>query len=392
MSGAFMLLRLSSKPGRWAAAALISGGLMCGMASCGSRTGLFGPESGFFNGEAGVDASKDVEDDGPLQCIPGKFTFELALTQLMFVIDRSRSMNFDITGQRTVDVPRAEWRWTLLQNALRRTITAFDNEIAMGAKFFPEPPTGTSGEESCLTDTGVGIAPARGNAQSILNVFQMSEPAAGTPTAEAVRLAAQFLTQRRSVASTLVLATDGAPNCNGDLDALTCICTSVSGPNACAGNVRDGQYSCLDDGRTVNTIREIALDQRIPVYVIGIGGFERPEFIQVLDEMAIAGGRPRATTPRHYNAQSEEALTEALETIRDAVARCTYLTPSAPNDPDKIAVEIDGVAIPRDQTKTNGWDWIDQAYGQLAFFGEACTKARGAAGVPAAVSGVVTCE
>jgi hypothetical protein len=365
------------------------------MVSCGSRTGLFGPDPGFFSGDARTDGSTDAPEDGPIACVPGRFTFELALTQLMFVIDRSGSMAFTLDG--IADQPRNRWRWSILQNALRKTITNFDDEIAMGAKFFPEPLSRADladSQRSCRTDTGVGIAPTRGNADAILDVFDTTEPRGGTPTSEAVRLAAQFLTQRRSVARTIVLATDGAPNCNGTLDARTCVCTSVASgtTNACADAPSRGRFSCLDDDRTIATVRETADNQRIPVYVIGIGSTERPEFLQVLDEMAVAGGRPRPTTPRHYNAQSESELTNALTTIRDSVARCTYLTPSAPNDPNKITVEIDGATIPRDQTKTDGWDWVDQGFGELAFFGEACRKAQGAAGVPAAVSGVVTCD
>ena len=380
---------------RWAASPLIAAGVTVAMVSCGSRTGLFGPEGDFFSGDATADASAtgDAADAGPLPCVPGRVTFELALTQLMFVIDRSGSMRFTLGGVQ--EAPRNRWRWTVLQNALRRTITTFDDQIAMGAKFFPEVLTNrdlVDSERACRTDTGVGIAPSRGNAQTILDVFDSTDPLGGTPTAEAVRQAAQFLTQRRSVARTMVLATDGAPNCNGALDARTCICTSAGGADDCKDTPTRGRYSCLDDGRTVATIRDTAEKQKIPVYVIGIGSTERPELLQVLDAMAIAGGRPRSTTPRHYNVQSEDDLTNALETIRDSVAKCTYLTPSAPNDPDMITVEIDGVVIGRDQTKTNGWDWVDQGFGELAFFGEACAKAQGAGGAPAVVSGVVSCD
>ncbi|MBX3217692.1 MAG: VWA domain-containing protein [Labilithrix sp.] len=373
--------------------AALAAAFTAAMLSCGSRTGLFGPDSDFFTGDATIpDAGvADAPDDGPVQCIPGRFGFELALTQLMFVLDRSGSMRFSLSG--VPDVSRSRWRWTVLQNALRRTITTFDDEIAMGAKFFPEAlPFGSSvgAERACRTDTGVGIAPARGNAQAIISAFDLTEPLGGTPTSEAIRLATQFLTERRSVARTMVLATDGAPNCNGDLDRRSCICTATS-PQSCR-EASEGDYSCLDDTRTLASIRDTAENRKIPVYVIGIGSTERPEFLDVLDQMAIAGGRPRATAPRHYNVQSENDLTEALTTIRDAVAKCTYLTPSAPNDPDNITVEIDGVLIPRDQTKTNGWDWVDRSYGELAFFGEACARAQGSGGLPAAVSGVVTCD
>jgi hypothetical protein len=209
-----------------------------------------------------------------------------------------------------------------------------------------------------------------------------------------VRIAAQYLSQSRSVARTLVLATDGAPNCNGNLDALSCVCTSQASQSSrddCANNPNRGRFSCLDDARTIETIRGVAEDRKIPVYVIGIGSTERPEFLRVLDQMAIAGGRPRPTAPRHYNVQSASDLTSALTGIRDSVAKCTYLTPSAPVDPNRIVVEIDGSVVARDQTKTNGWDWIDQAFGWLGFFGDACKAVQGASSTPSVVAGVVSC-
>ena len=35
-----------------------------------------------------------------------------------------------------------------------------------------------------------------------------------------------------------------------------------------------------------------------------------------------------------------------------------------------------GKSIPRDPTHENGWDWVDQTYGTLAFFGPACQAAK----------------
>jgi hypothetical protein len=374
-------------------ASLLVGSGLIGAIACGSRTGLFGPDQNLIAAlDAGKDAGEDL--DGAVPCKPGKFGFDLALTQLMFVIDRSGSMKFRLSGppaEGTV-VPRAEWRWTVFQNALRKTLPSFDQQIAMGAKFFPEEQTLGDRSRSCLVDQGAGLAPKRGNAGSIISTFDTTEPVGGTPTSEAVRLASQFLSASRSVARTIVLATDGAPNCNNALDGNSCICTtnptSVN-PDPCGTQ----DSSCLDDERTIQTIRTVADDRKIPVYVIGIGSTERPEFLRVLDQMAVAGGRPRPTAPRHYNVQSESDLTLALETIRDSVAKCTYLTPSAPVDPNRITVEINGVSIPRDQTKTNGWDWIDQAFGWLAFFGDACQQAQnGSTPQATGVSGVVSCD
>lgn len=365
-------------------AALVGASAIAALSSCGSRTGLFGASA---LGDGGPnDPTRDAAPDAN-PCIPGRFTLEVATAQLMFVIDRSGSMAFALNGDENapVGVPS---RWDVLRNGLQQVVAPFDNQLAMGAKFYPEPPRdGADSEEACRTDTGVGIAPQRGRFQEILDVFASSVPRGGTPTAEAVRLAAQFLTQQRGVARTIVLATDGAPNCNPSLDANRCMCTTPRFP--CSVNPGRGRYSCLDDLRAVETIQEIAESQSIPIYVIGIGSTESPQFLQVLDRMAVAGGRPRATIPRHYNVQSATDMSSALESIRDGVASCTYLTPSSPTDPDQIEVEVSGRTVARDPSRQNGWDWVDRAYGTIAFFGDACIEAQSAS---AQVTGVVACE
>jgi hypothetical protein len=360
--------------------------LLLASTSCGSKTGLFGPEGqGLLPDGALADARPPV--DGQVPCVPGEFDLELARAQLMFVLDRSGSMAFTLDGRR--EQPRSQWRWTILRNALEDTIVGFDQQMQMGAKFFPEPMTADQAQDpafSCRTESGVGIAPKLGNASSIIDVFDTTEPLGGTPTAEAVRLAAQFVTTSRSVARTIVLATDGEPNCNGDLDENRSICTNQYGNSVGKDRFR---ISCLDDTRTVDAIREVADNQKVPIYVIGIGNTFRPEYLRVLEDMATAGGRPRAQSPRYYSVQTSAEMTDAFSSIRDSVTKCTYLTPSSPVDPDAISVEIDGVIILRDPTRQNGWDWVDQSFGEMAFFGTACERAQTGA---ARVTGVVSCE
>ena len=379
---------------------LLSAGLFTSaialVAACGSRTGLFGSDPGVDPNALLDGAVRDGQTpDGQVPCTPGRFDFVLATAQLMFVIDRSGSMNFALDGRRPSEVtkqlpPGVLSRWETLRDALFQTITPFDNALAMGAKFYPEviaDPNNPGEGDACRTDTGVGIAPARNNASSIIDVFDATSPLGGTPTAEALRLAAQYLGGARTVARTIILATDGAPNCNGALNNFTCVCTSATAP--CSDPRSGAPENCLDDTRTINTARDIFEVQKIPVYVIGIGGTEDPAFISVLDSLAVAGGRPRPTTPKHYNAQSSAELKASLQSIGDSIAKCTYLTPSAPTDPNAINVEINGKPVRRDPTHTNGWDWVDQAFGTLAFFGPSCDAAS--AGTPA-ITGVVSCK
>ena len=365
------------------------------LGACGSRTGLFGEDP---LGGSSLDGSlrdgqvPDGPLDGAVPCTPGRFDFVLATAQLMFVIDRSGSMAFSLDGRRPNDAgqlpPGVISRWDTLRDALFQTITPFDNALAMGAKFYPEENFDPQNQDdACRTDTGVGIPPARNNVSKILDVFDTTSPLGGTPTSEALRLAAEYLGSARTVARTIILATDGAPNCNGSLNQNTCVCTSGTVP--CNDPQRGTPENCLDDTRTVNVVRQIFESQKIPVYVIGIGGTESPEFISVLDDLAVAGGRPRATAPRHYNVQSSAELKSSLQSIGDSIAKCTYLTPSAPTDPNAINVEINGKSVQRDPTHTNGWDWVDQAFGTLAFFGPSCDAAS--SGTPA-ITGVVSCK
>ena len=388
----------SRPPAPLATRLAIAGFLACGVVAigaCGSRTGLFGSDDPLGLVPDGGSDSPFVNPDGAVKCTPGRFTFELATAQLMFVIDRSGSMAFALDGRRPDPQGHLPFgvlsRWDTLRDALFQTITPFDNTLAMGAKFYPEELTGDPNEpapadEACRTDVGVGIAPARGTVPDIINVFDTTIPVGGTPTAEAIRLAAQYLAGARTVARTMIVATDGAPNCNPDIDKSRCVCTSLTGNCASAPG---GEFNCLDDTRTINVVRDVFESQKIPVYVIGIGSTERPEFLKVLDDMAVAGGRPRPTTPRHYNVQSSAELKTALQSIGDSIAKCTYLTPSSPTDPNAISVEINGQPIPRDPTHTNGWDWVDRAFGTLAFFGPSCTGAS--TGTPA-ITGVVSCK
>jgi hypothetical protein len=372
---------------RHLASALVTAGILVAAAACGSRTGLFTPTDGY---EISIDGGGGLPFDAAVGCTPGNFSFQLALTQLMFALDRSGSMQFTLDGAQ--GAPRSEWRWTILRNSLAQTITTFDNQIAMGAKFFPETLSQTQStisDVACRLDSTIAIPPAQGNAQRILAGFDQADPVGGTPTSEAINVSAAALNATRSVARTIVLATDGAPNCNGALDKSNCTCTSAAGNQTCDRAV-NGQYNCLDDDRTITSI-DTVFKQGIPVYVIGIGSLERPDFQAVLDRMAVAGGRPRATSPRYFNVQSADDLTNALTTIRDSVAKCTYLTPSAPTNPDSISVQVSGTVIPRDETHANGWDWIDQRLGELEFFGKACTAAQ-AATTPTAVGGTIACD
>ena len=372
------------------------------LASCGSRTGLFVPDDDLL-----VDASPDVTavPDGspdvqladdrdnvpdvieePVGCVPGTFDLSPATSQIMFVLDRSKSMTYRLDSN--VEAPPAVMsRWTALRDALDQVITPFSSQIAMGARFYPQVNATGDAPGACRQDTAsVAIAPALNNADRILAVFNDTQPIGGTPTAGALSLAAQQTSARRAVARAIVVATDGAPNCNSALDPNNCVCTAPSTPGGpCAASSPNDGANCLDDVQTVEVVRQIYENRKIPVFVVGIG--VTGGFAPTLDAMALAGGRPRSTAPHYYPAETPAELSSAFTVVRDSVAKCSYVTPSAPNDPDLIDITIDQKPIARDPTHVDGWDWIDQEYGQLQLFGSACAAANAQN-----VDGTVVCE
>lgn len=358
----------SSGTVRWLLGTAAACAALTGLSSCGSRTGLFGPERTLDGG------TKDVIVEAS-SCVPGTFRFALARPNLMFVLDRSASMALPLDGSST--------RWQVLEVALAGAITSFDTEIAMGARFYPAEDSGNIfGPLNCGQDTASkAITPAVGNASKILDVFAATEPFGNTPTADALTRAVEDISNSRAIANAIVLATDGAPNCNTQLDRETCECSS---PDGCTEGSKLST-NCLDDARTIQTITGIVDGRKIPVYVIGIGVVS--PFDRTIDAMALAGRRPRSGSPRYYPGDTPELLSEAFTTIRDSVAKCSYVTSSVPTNPDAISVEVRGERIPRDLAHIDGWDWIDQASGQLQLFGSACERAT-----PDEVTGTVRCE
>ena len=249
-----------------------------------------------------------------------------------------------------------------------------DATTEIGAYIFP-----TSHDRTlCDTSPGAALEPAKNNVAPLLFKMATTTPVGGTPTALAVQYAATDLLGLRpaSTARALVLATDGSPNCNPDLDGQTCVCTVPPGiENPCAAG-SDGAELCLDDKATESTIATYA-SQGIPTYVIGIESSADAQFESVLDAMAIAGGRPQTGPTPYYQARSSADLNAAVSSIRDSVASCTYLTTSVPATDGSIIVTLDGATLPFDPTHTNGWDWADKANGEILLSGPACAQAAG---------------
>jgi hypothetical protein len=344
---------------------------------CGARTGLPAPDAPTV--DAGDVGSGGAGGLAAVACTDGPITLLEADPTLMFVLDRSGSMGDHLgksNGQQS--------RWSILTDALSATLPPVDASMEIGALLYPGG-FGQLGGMTCSVPLAPDLPPAKGNVAALLALMAQTPPGGATPTADAVYMAASALAGVRAAttARALVLATDGGPNCNTDLDSTVCRCVMVN--QSCQGKPR----MCLDDARTEERIAGFE-KTGLPTYVIGIQDEGDDSLTDVLNAMADAGGRPRADpAQRYYAARSAAELDAALAAIRDQVGACTYLTTSVPDAQGTIVLSVNGVVVPFDEAGVEGWTWASTTNGEIALRGTACLAA--AASATAKVAAVVKC-
>jgi hypothetical protein len=309
----------------------------------------------------GADASMTWLDGGNgdalAGCNPKNFTLQQAPPPaVMLVIDRSGSMlEPGSTGQT---------RWQEVGDAVDLVVTQFEAQIRFGLLMYP---TG----DQCLTPPAQ-VAPGLHHLAPITHHLQSATPGGGTPTAAALRNAGQTL-QDMAPGEThfVILATDGGPNCNYG-NTLPCTC-SLTNPDYCCTSYPDGCVAgmfCLDDAETLQVIGDLGT-QGTDTFVIGLDGSQ--EYVELLDAMAVAGGRPQVGgATDYYAATNQSELTAALQAIAGSVISCTIALEEAPEFPDLVTVYVDGAEVPRDASQGDGWDYTDASLTEIELFGPAC--------------------
>ena len=306
---------------------------------------------------AGTDFAARLPDGG-VACVDGQLGLLMARPVVMLVVDRSSSMSQTFPGTRGS-------KWTALRGALHEALPPWGSSLELGTLFFPSTASG-----ACTVGAAVDLAPALDNVSAVLARLDATSPNGSTPTAIAIERAGDALAAQRTAGSAraVLLATDGAPDCNSLLDPRTCTC--VGGTGRCTA------VRCLDDTRSIERLSTLAASG-IPTWIVGLRSNADAVFVDVLNRMAEAGGRPQmGAAQRFYSASSQQELESALGTIRQQVGRCRYLTPSVPDVGGTIALQLDGAFVPFDGAQREGWSWIDADNGELALHGDACSHAE----------------
>jgi hypothetical protein len=217
---------------------------------------------------------------------------------------------------------------------------------------------------------------------TLIDTLNRYVPEGGTPISSTLQNLVPPLSGLNG-ATTVVLATDGAPNCNAAItcDSAHCIPdieSVVPAPGVVCGSTVNccapelfGTENCIDDDASVTPI-EALFERGIKTYVIGLPGSEA--YQSVLNRFATAGGTARtqtlSTDPLYYPVADVAELTQALKGIAVAISiSCTVKLERAPDDWSYVNVYFDNKLLAMDPD--HGWRQVDSD--TLEIVGTSCS-------------------
>jgi hypothetical protein len=310
---------------------------------------------------------------------------------LYLILDRSGSMiDSMVAHPMSTDLNKYE---SSVQ-AIHEVLFAIGHRVAYGAAVFPSlgnVDTCAAGNNIDKVKPGDSVTYARNGLDgphltALMGVLKLFLPEGSTPTSATLNALLPSLLALEGKTS-IILTTDGAPNCNANASctATNCIANienayQANGKlcdatvNCCASSGDYGPYSCIDGDATVAALAQL-LDNGIKTYVIGLPG--TAAYRDTMNRLAVAGGTARtqttATDPLYYSVEDSTALGTALMSIATEVSiSCTVKLDQVPPDWSMVNVYFDNGIVRHDVT--NGWKQLDGQTLELA--GDSCTSLR----------------
>jgi hypothetical protein len=262
-----------------------------------------------------TDTSDDTDTDTEV-CAESDYPIVLEKIDVMIVIDRSNSM---------------ESFWDPVGDAIAQVVKETSERINFSAMFFPTlqcksgdnggdkeclgPQTGSTPEEIPAIPFGTPDAD-----QVLSAAFDTYKYCGGTPTAETLKVTKDYMTTvNDGLAHYVMLATDGAPNCNPnhetddmfDSDSeVNCICTD--------GGQYCGATACLDDVETC-TAAEALYNAGYPMFVVG---YQVPaQWVETMNAIADKGSGGQSD---YYPVEDPQDLIDAFQKILDDLVSCEF--------------------------------------------------------------------
>jgi hypothetical protein len=286
---------------------------------------------------------------------------------MYFVLDRSGSMSEDN-------------KWTQVRGVVAKIMRALGPRANFGAMIYPGNATEACAPGIEIMSTRPGDPPSStvdGPTTRILLQKSNVSPTGGTPTSASLAAVVPIV-QKLTGKTFVILATDGAPNCNA---------MAACGYDKCMPNIenvqgcpKDGPFNCcappegysencLDSSASVAAAANLR-NANAPVFVIGLPGTST--YQGVLDEIAVAGGTAGPASPKYFavGTANEAAMLDALKKVAaKIVATCEFTLKDEPADPNLVNVYLDEVILPYDPNAT--WKIEGKT---VTLLGDTCTK------------------
>lgn len=313
-------------PGGCGATEDCAAGQLCdSLGRCGSDCRTAGCNPGSTCGTDGQCVAGNP-DGGPVTCGGQLFQAEKVSSNMYIAFDKSGSMDDPIVGN-------GSSKWTVATSAIKQVTARYQSQIQFGLGLFP---AGDGTSQRCVpAPTAVTVGDQR--AAQIATALDANAPGGSTPIGGVLTSAGnvpELVDPTR--ANYVMLVTDGTETCNGN------------GVAAATANLAT---------------------KGIKTFVIGFGG--QVDAMNLAD-IAIAGGTPRPGATRYYQADDEPGLLAAFNLIAQGALGCEYRLASAPPDPTKIFVYVNGVLQNHDVAHANGWDY-STATVRITFYGGLCS-------------------
>jgi hypothetical protein len=346
-----------------------------------------GSGGGGTGGNAGLDAT--LSDGPPAPDSPGLcgnlvVPVVADMPNLYFIVDRSGSMADPLPGNNYNKYVNA-------RIAMGNVLRAIGHRVRYGAAAFPMPGGAIlgcgPGKEIFPTTQGDPASYAAEGKQgpvltSLLTQLANIAPEGGTPTSASIDNVAPIL-KALPGKTFVILETDGAPNCNPnavctadqcDLNLAGLVINGIScqAPTNCCDpqTIPDGQLDCVDGNASANAVAAL-YQAGILTYVVGMPGSEL--FAGVLDQMAVAGGTARPTSPKYYPVTDADVLTATLKEIGIKVAiSCDVTLDQKPPDKSLVNVYLDSSLVQYDPI--DGWSWTSDT--SLTVNGASCAQLK----------------
>jgi len=367
-------------------------------ASGGSNASGDSGGSGGTSGEVSLaDACPEHADLGT--CGKGAKSAKPKPVNMLIVLDKSGSMNKEAQGVQ---------RWAAMKDALGLALNEVAENINFGLELYPTPQlesdvisatacgeAGNCCEMPDHVDMSVPVLSGTNAVDLIVDKLDNTEPGGGTPTARALERALEYFTQGDGASlegdKFVLLATDGGPNCNADLQCGADLCTynlegddcsDFAGSNCCELSTQQegAGDACVDSFNVVDRISDLK-DAGVDTFVVGIPGTEA--YADFLDEFAEAGGRAvSGADSKYYRVDDVANLTDVFREITiQLVTSCELEIPESSSTlPPKVVVDCD--IVPRFENgaggaseQTTNWEW-EPGNNSITLVGDACDHVK----------------